>query len=227
MKNLIFIPCYNDIKNCEKILDEIYKLPNKNFDILIINDGSYENLKFKSNLLNIIIINLNNNFGVGLCMKIAINYAIQNNYKKFCRIDSDGEHDPYYIEKIICGLDNKDFIIGERCISQKENILKIFSKKILNVIINKIFKLKFTDYNCGMMGLNSTSMRIISKSNLINYTEPQIIIKLCVSKLAYDTIKIDQRKRYYGDSSIHFLKGIDFILVTFVFILNYIMNKDD
>ena len=40
-----------------------------------------------------------------------------------------------------------------------------------------------------------------------------------------EKIKIKQRKRYYGDSSINFLRGFDFIIVTFFFILNYIMNR--
>ena len=225
MKNLLFIPCYNDNKNCEQILNEIHKLSNVNFDILIINDGSQNQIKFKSKSLKLIFINLKNNFGIGHCMKMAIVFAIKNNYKKICRIDSDGEHDPSYIETIFYKLNKKDFIIGERNIYYKQKFFKTLSKKVLNIIINKIFNLKFNDYNCGMMGLNLNSMQIISRTNLINYPEPQIIIELCGRKLDYEKININQRKRYYGDSSIHFFRGLDFILVTFFFILNYIMNK--
>ena len=68
-------------------------------------------------------------------------------------------------------------------------------------------------------------MQIISKTSLINYPEPQIIIELCARKIDYEKIRIKQRKRYYGDSSINFFRGFDFILVTFFFILNYIMNR--
>ena len=87
MKNLLFIPCYNDTKNCEKVLNEIYKLNDYNFDILIINDGSENILEFKSKFLKIIIINLKNNFGIGHCMRMAINFAIKNNYENICRIE--------------------------------------------------------------------------------------------------------------------------------------------
>ena len=139
--------------------------------------------------------------------------------------DSDGEHNPIYLENMFSILKHKDFVIGQRNIFYKEKFFKIFSKKILNFFINKLFNLKFNDYNCGMMGLNYESMKVISKTNLINYPEPQIIIELCAKKLTHQTINIDQRRRYYGDSSLNYFKGLDFILVTFLYILNYIMNK--
>ena len=101
MKNLLFIPCYNDVINCKKILREIEFNYNYNFDILIINDGSKENFEFTSNKFDVKIINLKNNYGIGFGVKFAINYALKNNYKKLCRIDSDGEHDPLYIDGIL------------------------------------------------------------------------------------------------------------------------------
>ena len=215
MKNLLFIPCYNDSENLKKILKEIDNLNELNFDILIINDGSEKEIKLKSNMIKLVIINLKNNFGIGHCLKLAIEFAMKNNYKKICRIDSDGEHDPLYIKSVLKKLDNNDFIIGERSINYKENIIKIFSKKILKFLINKFFKLRFTDFNCGMMGFNYKSMKIISSINLINYPEPQIIIELCNRNLDYEIVHIKQRKRYFGNSSINFFRGVDFFLVTF------------
>ena len=227
MKNLLFIPCFNDIKNCKEIISEIESRKYNDFDILIVNDGSKNFLKLKSKSRKIIIVNLRNNFGIGHCMRMAIKFAITNNYKNFCRIDSDGEHNPSYIENIFDRLKKNDFIIGERDIYYKEKIFKILSKKLLNFTINKFFRLKLNDYNCGMMGLNSKAMKIISKSALINYPEPQIIVELCTRNLNFEKIIINQRKRYYGKSSIDFFRGIDFLLVTLVFILNYIMNRND
>ncbi len=227
MKNLLFIPCYNDAKNCSKLLLEIEKLKKKNFHILIINDGSYRSLNFKSKFLKITIINLKHNFGIGHCMKMAINFAIKNRYSKFCRIDSDGEHDPKYIKDIFNKLSKKNFLIGQRNIFYKEKTLKFLSKRFLNLLINSIFNLKLNDYNCGMMGFDIKAMKIISKKRLINYPEPQLIIELCSKKLDYKLININQRKRFYGDSSIHFFRGIDFMLVTIIFIFHYLINKHD
>ena len=78
MKNLLFIPCYNDVINCKKILREIEFNYNYNFDILI-NDGSKENFEFTSNKFDVKIINLKNTYWIW--SKICILNCALNNYK--------------------------------------------------------------------------------------------------------------------------------------------------
>ena len=225
MKNLLFIPCYNDEKSLRKLLIEIGNLYQSSFDILIINDGSDQELYFSKKNKSLKIINLKNNYGIGFCLKFAIKYALKNDYKKFCRIDSDGEHHPKYIKDIFKMLDLNDFILGDRKILFKQSYFKIASKKMINLIINKLFGLKIDDYNCGMMGLKVNAMKKIKNDHFINYPEPQIILKLLKNKLKYSIIKINQRKRFSGNSSINFFGGLDFFLITLFFVLNRILNN--
>ena len=225
MKNLLFIPCYNDEKSLRKLLIEIGNLYQSSFDILIINDGSDQELYFSKKNKSLKIINLKNNYGIGFCLKFAIKYALKNNYKKFCRIDSDGEHHPKYIKDIFKMLDLNDFILGDRKILFKQSYFKIASKKMINLIINKLFGLKIDDYNCGMMGLKVNAMKKIKNDHFINYPEPQIILKLLKNKLKYSIIKINQRNRFSGNSSINFFGGLDFFLITLFFVLNRILNN--
>jgi glycosyltransferase involved in cell wall biosynthesis len=225
LKNLLFIPCYNDEKSLRKLLIEIGNLYQSSFDILIINDGSDQELYFSKKNKSLKIINLKNNYGIGFCLKFAIKYALKNNYKKFCRIDSDGEHHPKYIKDIFKMLDLNDFILGDRKILFKQSYFKIASKKMINLIINKLFGLKIDDYNCGMMGLKVNAMKKIKNDHFINYPEPQIILKLLKNKLKYSIIKINQRKRFSGNSSINFFGGLDFFLITLFFVLNRILNN--
>ncbi len=225
MKNLLFIPCYNDKNSLKKLLIEIENLYQSSFDILIINDGSDQELNFSPKKKSLKIINLKYNYGIGFCIKLAIQYALKNNYNKFCRIDSDGEHHPKYIKGIFKMLDVNDFIIGNRKILFKQNYFKIASKKLINFIINKPFDLKIDDYNCGMMGLSMNAMKKIKNDYFINYPEPQIILKLLKKKFKYSIINIIQRKRTGGNSSINFFGGLDFFLITLFFVLNQILNK--
>ncbi len=227
MNKLLFIPCYNDLDCLKKLLNEIDESYSSDFDILVINDGSKQKFFYSLKKINLKIINLKNNFGVGFCLKFAINYAIKNNYSKFCRIDSDGEHNPKYIKQFFSSLDDSDFIFGKRIILYNENFLKILSKKFINFIINNLFHFKFQDYNCGMMGFNSKIMRQIQNQYFINYPEPQIILKLCKKKIKFSIIEIEQRIRITGNSSISLLRGLDFILVTLFFIINNILNKNN
>lgn len=227
MKNLLFIPCYNDTKNLRKLLIEINLIYKSKFDILVVNDGSVEEVLLIKKNKNIKIINLKYNYGIGFCLKFAIKYALENNYKKFCRIDSDGEHHPKYVGKIYKMLNINDFVIGNRKILFKQNYFKISSKRLINFIINKPFKLNIEDYNCGMMGLGVSAMKKIKNDYFINYPEPQIILKLLKENLKYSILTIKQRKRYSGSSSINFIKGLDFFLITLFFVLNRILNSSN
>ena len=227
MKKLLFIPCYNDLSSLNILLDEIKKIKISNLDILIVNDGSSNKIKISKKFKNIKIINLKNNFGIGFCLKLAINYALENNYSKFCRIDSDGEHDPNYINKMFKILSTKDFVIGNRQILYKQNLFKILSKKIINFIINKSLTLKINDYNCGMMAFNFKVMQKIKSEHFINYPEPQIIIKLIKLSYKFSIIKLVQRRRFRGSSSINFFGGLDFFLITLFYLLNNILNKSN
>jgi len=227
LKNLLFIPCYNDTKNLRKLLNEIDLIYKSKFDILVMNDGSVEEVLLIKKNKNIKIINLKYNYGIGFCLKFAIKYALENNYKKFCRIDSDGEHHPKYVGEIYKMLNINDFVIGNRKIVFKQNYFKIFSKRLINFIINKPFKLNIEDYNCGMMGLGVSAMKKIKDDYFINYPEPQIILKLLKKNLKYSILAIKQRKRYSGSSSINFIKGLDFFLITLFFVLNRILNSSN
>lgn len=227
MKNLLFIPCYNDQKSLRKLLIEIENYYKNSFDILIVNDGSERELHFSKKNQNLKIINLKYNYGIGFCLKLAINYALKNNYKKFCRIDSDGEHHPKYVGEIYKMLNKNDFVIGNRKILFEQNYFKISSKRLINFIINKPFKLNIEDYNCGMMGLGVSAMKKIKNDYFINYPEPQIILKLLKENLKYSILTIKQRKRYSGSSSINFIKGLDFFLITLFFVLNRILNSSN
>ena len=227
MKNLLFIPCYNDTKNLRKLLNEINLIYKLKFDILVVNDGSVKEVLLIKKNKNIKIINLKYNYGIGFCLKFAIKYALENNYKKFCRIDSDGEHHPKYVGKIYKMLNINDFVIGNRKILFEQNYFKISSKRLINFIINKPFKLNIEDYNCGMMGLGVSAMKKIKNDYFINYPEPQIILKLLKENLKYSILTIKQRKRYSGSSSINFIKGLDFFLITLFFVLNRILNSSN
>jgi glycosyltransferase involved in cell wall biosynthesis len=227
LKNLLFIPCYNDTKNLRKLLIEINLIYKSKFDILVVNDGSVEEVLLIKKNKNIKIINLKYNYGIGFCLKFAIKYALENNYKKFCRIDSDGEHHPKYVGKIYKMLNINDFVIGNRKILFEQNYFKISSKRLINFIINKPFKLNIEDYNCGMMGLGVSAMKKIKNDYFINYPEPQIILKLLKANLKYSILTIKQRKRYSGSSSINFIKGLDFFLITLFFVLNRILNSSN
>ena len=115
-------------KIVREILNEIDNLQDKNFDILIINDGSNEISEFQSKFHKLILINLKNNFGIGHCMRMAIQFALKNNYKKFAGLIQMESITQPILTQYLINLIIKNFIVGQREIIYKQNFLKYILK---------------------------------------------------------------------------------------------------
>ena len=80
MKNLIVIPAYNEEESVEKTLASLQCLPS-NYEILVINDGSRDRTgecaqrAKRENKLDIQIINIASNGGIGVAVQAGFIYA--------------------------------------------------------------------------------------------------------------------------------------------------------
>ena len=113
MKNFqILIPCYNDWPSVLKLLDRLdeeIKQLGENFSVLIVNDGSNENLgkkefKFK-NIESIEVINMKTNQGHTRSNATGIKFlSKKNNFDYLIVMDGDGEDRPeeikLFVEKV-------------------------------------------------------------------------------------------------------------------------------
>ena len=85
----IILPTYNDLENLKNCIKSIDRQTYKNFELLIVNDGSNDDTKVYLSKLNfsyLKVINLQKNFGPAY----SRNTAILNSLGKWlCFIDSD------------------------------------------------------------------------------------------------------------------------------------------
>lgn len=139
----VIIPIYNNADTIKRCLDSILDQTYKNIEIIIVNDGSTDNveniLKLYSNNSNIIIFN-NNNYGVSY----SRNYGIQNATGKYIAfVDGDDTIDKNFIEEAINISDkyNADIVCGELNRVDKKYNNKIGNKN------NKADNLSITEIN--------------------------------------------------------------------------------
>jgi len=110
----VIIPVYNEENS---IKDVINKIPNhRNYEIIIVDDGSTDKSLQKvreSNQKNIVILQHQENLGYGAALITGFKHAKGD---LIITLDSDGQHKPEEIEKLIKPiLQNKaDLVIGSR-----------------------------------------------------------------------------------------------------------------
>jgi len=212
MNYTIIIPLYNESQNLEKLHQEIVlailKLsnPNRNFELIYINDGStdntmnillslnYENFQFK-------LINHKKN----LSQSVSLNSGIkESTFDNIIFLDGDRQNDPADIILMVKKFEKgADLVHGYRR-KRKDNFFsKTFPSLTANFFVRLISKSKIIDHGC--------SLKIIKKKYLDKNKLWGDFHRLLAARLAHENIKIVQietnhRAREYGKSNYGFLR---------------------
>lgn len=173
----IIVTCYNNQKTIIKVLDSILNQTYKNFEIIIINDGSKDN---SPNLISPYIqkydfINLHSNTsnqGLYHSIFLGINKA-KGKYIAFC--DGNDFWEKNYLEskiKIINSYANPLLILNDINILGNEKLKNFiesnFLKKFRNIIYNKSI-LKFTKNNIKEQDCIFTLSACMISQKLLSY----------------------------------------------------------
>jgi len=121
--SVVIIPTYNEKENIESIIRAVYSL-DKEFDILIIDDGSPDGtaniIKSLQNEFNqkLHLIERPGKMGLGTAYVRGFHWAIENNFDYICEMDADFSHNPNDLVKLqkACS-DGADLAIGSRYVN--------------------------------------------------------------------------------------------------------------
>jgi glycosyltransferase involved in cell wall biosynthesis len=115
LKVLLIIPSYNEANNLAPLVNEIKAL-NLGYDIIVIDDASIDNSSDIARAMNIPVISLATNLGIGGAVQTGFKYAIRNGYDIVVQVDGDGQHNPVWLPTIIEPIreGKADCVIGSR-----------------------------------------------------------------------------------------------------------------
>jgi glycosyltransferase involved in cell wall biosynthesis len=181
----IIIPCYNEVKTIEIIVNKVLKLNKYKFEIIIIDDcsvdGTREILEDKLSTKVSLIIYNQKNYGKGYCIK----KGIEKSQGDIILIqDADLEYDPNDYPKLINPIINNyaDVVYGSRFVGGDEKRVLFFwhtvANKMLTLLSNIFSNLNLTDMECGYKAFRSEILKKISlKQNRFGF-EPEITAKI-------------------------------------------------
>ena len=112
---LIIIPVLNEKKNIKPLVKNINKfIKYKNKHLLFIDDNSTDGTKEEINEIKsnkIFLIEREKKLGIGSAHKVGLNWGYKKKYKYIITMDSDGTHNPKYINSMIKNLEKKKCLI--------------------------------------------------------------------------------------------------------------------
>ena len=190
----IIIPCFNEEKFIENVINNVIKYSIFNKKIIVVNDGSkdktriiLENLKNKK--LIDVLINHNVNLGKGAAIKSGLKHI---NEGIVIIQDSDFEYSPKDYQRLLKPIidGDADVVYGSRFLGGNEaKRVLYFKHRIANSILT-FFSNVLTDINLTDM---ETGYKVFTKKSMENILliedgfgfEPEITAKLAKKKLDF------------------------------------------
>jgi len=209
----IILPFYIELNNVIKDLKKY------NFEIIFVNDGSYDNTKNILKKLSeqdrkVKVLNFSRNFGHEAAMIAGIDEALGDFI--IC-IDADLQHPPQKIKDILSKIEEGYEIINMVRISNKrERIWKQFLSTLFYKLINKISTVEF-EINASDFFMIS---RRVAKILRNNYRDKIRFLRGYIQILGFKrgTITFHAEKRFAGESKYSFSMLFKFALgVIFTF----------
>lgn len=150
-KTYIILPAYSESKVIKEVIASIKKEGYNN--IIVVDDGSSDNTYQEAKSTGVITLSHPINRGKGAATQTGIDAAKLLNADIIVTMDSDGQHDPKDIKKLIKPiLENKaDVVIGSRMLNTKDMpSSRILMNKIANIVTYIFFGIMVSDSQSGL-----------------------------------------------------------------------------
>ena len=219
MKLSIIIPCYNEDKTINLLLNSLFKVkfPIEN-EIIIVDDGSKNNqIEFiREEVLhkNVRFVRLSQNQGKGVAIRIGLYFArgdiliIQ---------DADLEYFPSDIPKLLRPILNKQtqVVYGTRFFGSSYQMAKthLYGNIFLTKLTNFLYNSNLSDMETGY---KMFTRKILNKLNLNAREfefEPEITAKILLHGFSIIEIPIKYKYRNFGVTKINWLDGLESALI--------------
>ena len=206
MKISVIIPCFNEHKTINTILDKLKNLSNFNKEIIIVddfsNDGTKEILQKIENSDEIKTIFNEKNFGKGYCIKKGI---VEASGDIIIIQDADLEYDPTDIPKLINPIKNgdADVVYGSRFTGSDEKRVLFYwhslGNKFLTTLSNMFSNLNLTDMECCYKAFKKEIIKEINlKENRFGF-EPEVTAKISKKDIKIFEVGIKYFGRKYSE----------------------------
>ena len=228
-KILLVIPSYNEednvLKNYQKIV--AYNKKNKtNYDVIVINDGSFdrtEEICIKNNISHISLVH---NLGIGGAVQTGYKYAFDNGYDIAVQFDGDGQHDIRFVKNIIEPIIKKeaDMVIGSRFIDEgssefKSSRIRRIGINIISFFIKLVTGKKIYDTTSGFRAINKDLIKLFSVDYSVEYPEPVSSTKILKQGYKVSEVAVSMNERETGVSSIRTWKSIYYMINVIISIM--------
>lgn len=227
---LVAIPAFNEEGSIAAAISDVKKnLPDAK--ILVIDDGSIDDTAGIAKGLDVKVLSMPFNTGVGGALRLAFRYAIENGFDSVLQFDADGQHIASQARLLIENAAENSIIIGSRFSDKsngyKVNLIRKFAMQTLAFILSKICRTKLTDVTSGF---RLTSGDVIAKfaqvypRDYLGDTVESLVIAYKYG-FAIKEVPVKMQERQSGRPSQNSVKSLWYLVRTLLVVILSLIRK--
>jgi glycosyltransferase involved in cell wall biosynthesis len=227
-QTLVFLPAWNEGESIETVIADVQKeLPEAT--ILVIDDGSYDDTVDAARLAGAEVATLPFHIGLGAALQTGYRYAKENGFKYFAHLDSDGQHPPAQLPRILepTWSDKADLVVGSRFTQDgdipgsefRSSPLRRLWIHILARLVSGIHGHRFTDITSGFRAGNHRAIDLFTRIYQPDFGEIEALQSALAEDLRVAEVPVLMLKRELGASYLTVLPSLRFMFKAMITIL--------
>lgn len=229
MKIIIIVPAYNEEESLPGVVRDLREhIPSA--DILVVNDGSHDGTARIARGMNVAVLDLPFNLGIGGAVQAGYRYAERNAYDAAVQFDGDGQHVAGEIKKLLepIATGKADLVIGSRFLHPGGYRAPVFRKLgigIFSVVLSRILGMAMTDCTSGFRAANRRAIEFFGRMYPDDYPEVESLVLMHKIGLRMTEVPVAMRERTSGRSSITPIRSIYYMTKVLMAIFIDLLKK--
>jgi glycosyltransferase involved in cell wall biosynthesis len=191
MKTVIVMPAFNEEKVISKVIAGLKANGFEN--IIVVDDGSQDKTSDTADSAGAMVFRHNLNRGLGGALGTGIKAALREDADIIVTFDSDGQHDPREVQKVIAPIASgrADAVIGSRLLKPKGMpLLRRVGNFGLNLITYGLFGIWTTDSQSGFRAFSRKAAEKIQINSNRMEVSSELIKEIGRNKLRFKEVPI-------------------------------------
>ena len=217
MSLLVVIPAFNEEKSISTVIQDVRThIPSAT--ILVVDDGSQDSTAEAAKSMQVHVVSLPFNVGVGGALRTGFLYAHRNSFSQVLQVDADGQHKASEARSLLEAGHKFDIVIGSRFAESSSNysasVLRKSAIRWLSFVISKICKTKLTDVTSGFRLSSAAEIELFMKDYPVEYLGDTVesLVIAHKSGLSITEVPVQMSQREFGSPSQNFLKSSWYLL---------------
>lgn len=196
----ILIPVYNE---CKEIGRLVGSLKRKNFDVVVVDDGSTDDSGKAARDKGAIVIRHDQKQGKGRSLRDGFEYILkEKKYDGIITIDGDGQHDIEDIEQFLVKAQEHpgSIITGTRMTNpQGMPLIRLWTNRFMSDLISCLCRQKIPDTQCGFRLISASVLKPLKLTCDDFQIETEVLIK--AARLGVRIYSVPIKTIYRGEAS--------------------------